>query len=422
MNMPNFVAKRVMFRNEERHSVLQVVNGLPVHEVTLYLGKYRTKGRAPNSIHSVCRCLALLYRHLDAAKINLLARLNEGNFLTSTELDRLAADVQYRMDDLDEASESQSNCNVIYIAKIAFRRRSTDEVVAPVHVSTQASRLRYISDFLQFFSRYVGVTLESSKRRQLEAETTFGLTAFKAHIPTVSNRAKLNARVGLSLEEQNRLLDVIHPDSPRNPWARHYTRLRNWLFVLVLLASGMRRGELLGLQIGDLSSTVPKLRIIRRADEGNDPRLIQPGTKTNDREIELAPAIMRALWSYINNERRSIKAARKVSQVFVSDEGAPLSNASIDKLFLQIRQACPDLPDELSSHVMRHTWNERFSEEAEALGLSESVEEKARNTQQGWSDNSKMGVTYTRRHTAKKGREVSLKLQEQLDDKLSYKE
>jgi len=128
------------------------------------------------------------------------------------------------------------------------------------------------------------------------------------------------------------------------------------------------------------------------------------------------------LWSYINNERRSIMAARKVPQVFVSDEGDPLSQASIDKVFLQIRQACPDLPEDLSSHVMRHTWNERFSEEADALGLSESAEEKARNTQQGWSDNSKMGVTYTRRHTAKKAREVSLKLQEKLDGKLSHKE
>lgn len=80
------------------------------------------------------------------------------------------------------------------------------------------------------------------------------------------------------------------------------------------------------------------------------------------------------------------------------------------------------MPEELTSHVMRHTWNERFSEEADAMGLSESVEERARNNQQGWSDNSKMGATYTRRHTAKKGREVSLKLQEKLDDKLSSKE
>lgn len=420
--MARYVAKRIRFRNEERHSVLQVVNGLPVHEVTLYLGKYRTKGRAANTIHLVCRCMALLYRQLDTAKINLLARLAEGRFLTPPELDRLAAAVQYRMDDLDDDSDGQSDSNVIHIAKIGFRRGTVVEEVTTVDVASQASRLRYIADFLEFVSRYVGATLEDAKQRQLKTETAYALAAFREHIPAVPKRAKLNARVGLSVEEQNLLLDVIHPDSPRNPWAREYTRLRNWLFVVVLLASGMRRGELLGLQIGDLSSTAPKLRIIRRADEGNDPRLVQPGTKTNDREIELAPSIMKKLWSYINNERRSIKAARAIPQVFVSDEGAPLSQASIDKLFLQIRQACPDLPEELTSHVMRHTWNERFSEEADAMGLSESAEERARNNQQGWSDNSKMGATYTRRHTAKKGREISLKLQEKLDGKLSSKE
>jgi integrase len=184
----------------------------------------------------------------------------------------------------------------------------------------------------------------------------------------------------------------------------------------------MRRGELLGLQIGDLHSSQPKLRIIRRADAAEDPRRVQPNTKTNDREIELTPSIMKALWSYINKERRSIKAARAVPQIIVSDEGKPLSHASIDKLFAQLREACPGLPMTLTSHVMRHTWNERFSEQAETMGLSEAVEEKARNSQQGWSDNSNMAASYTRRHTAKKGREISLKLQERLDDKLNRNE
>jgi hypothetical protein len=64
---------------------------------------------------------------------------------------------------------------------------------------------------------------------------------------------------------------------------------------------------------------------------------------------------------------------------------------------------------------MRHTWNERFSEQAELLGLTDAVEEKARNEQQGWADSSKSAATYTRRHASRKGRELSLKLQEQLD-------
>jgi predicted Zn-dependent protease len=67
---------------------------------------------------------------------------------------------------------------------------------------------------------------------------------------------------------------------------------------------------------------------------------------------------------------------------------------------------------------MRHTWNERFSEQAEAMNLPEVAEQRARNSQQGWSDNSKIAATYTRRYTDRKGRELALRLQEQLDDKL----
>jgi integrase len=45
----------------------------------------------------------------------------------------------------------------------------------------------------------------------------------------------------------------------------------DWLIVVLLLATGMRRGELLGLQIGDLDQRQPKLRIIRRADASEIP-------------------------------------------------------------------------------------------------------------------------------------------------------
>lgn len=416
--MANYVAKRIRFRNGERHSVLQVPYGLPVHEVTLYLDKYRRKGRAANTIHFVCQTLALLYRELDKAKVDLLGRLASGQFLTLPELNRLASAAQYRMADLDEEVAYKARSNVINLSRVRLRRKVCETERKAVDVATQASRLRYMADYLAFLSDYVEGTLSESERKKLKAEKEHALTAFRSNIPEVSKRAKLNARVGLSEEEMERVLSVVHPDSPNNPWERGFVRLRNWLIVVLLLATGMRRGELLGLQIGDLHPSQPKLRIIRRADAAEDLRRIQPNTKTNDREIELGPAILRRLWSFINTERRAIKAARKIPQIFVSDEGEALSQSSIDKLFAQLRAACPGLPMRLTSHVMRHTWNDRFSEQAEALGLSDAVEEKARNAQQGWSDNSAMAATYTRRYTTKKGRQVALKLQERLDEKL----
>jgi integrase len=414
--MSNFVAKRVLFQNGERHSVLGRPGGLPVHEATLYLAKYRKRGRAANTIHVVCMALALLHRELDVAGIDLLQRLRQGQFLTAPEINRLAGTTQYRVADLSyEEADKRGGSNVIDIKRIRMRRKSVVEESKAVNVATQATRLRYLADYLDFLVTYMGATLSASLRKDLAFESERTLKAFRAQVPPVSKRAKLGAREGLSKEDQDRLLKVIHPDFHENPWERGFVRQRNWLIVVLLLATGMRRGELLGLQIRDLDQRLPKLRIIRRADASEDPRRIQPNTKTNDREVELRPAIMRAVWTYIKHQRKKIKAARKYPQLIVANEGQPLSLKSIDKIFLQLRDACPSLPVKLTSHVMRHTWNERFSEQAELLGLSDAVEQKARNEQQGWADNSKTAQTYTRRHATRKGREVSLKLQEKLD-------
>lgn len=413
--MTGFVAKRVRFQYGERHSVLIRLGSLPVHEVTLYLARYRKRGRAANTIHAVCMVLALLYRELAKADIDLLGRLRNGRFLTVPELNRLAEVAQYRVDDLSyEDVDERSSANVISIKRIRMRRSLKVDEVKAVAVATQASRLRYMADFLDFLVAYFGATLPVRERQELAIESAAALKAFLAQVPKVPKRAKLGAREGLSKEDQDRLLKVIHPDSPDNPWERGFVRHRNWLIVVLLLATGMRRGELLGIQIRDLDQRLPKLRIMRRADASEDPRRIQPNTKTNDREVELRPSIMRAVWSYIS-DRKKIKAARKHPQLIVADDGCPLSLQSIDKIFRQLREACPGLPVTLTSHVMRHTWNERFSEQAELLGLTDAVEEKARNEQQGWADNSKSAATYTRRHASRKGRELALRLQEQLD-------
>lgn len=414
--MTKFVAQRVTFRNGERHSLLQRVNGLPVQEVTLFLGRYRNKGRAANTIHFVCCSLALLYRELAAAGVDLLERLLNGQFLTAPELDRLASAAHYRSEDL-EIESPKGKSNVIDIRRIGIRKSQKHAERQPVDAQTCASRLRYMADYLSYISGYVAATLPRGERRDLEADTTHAITAFRAHIPEVSRRAKLGARVGLSIEEQNQLLAVVHPESPDNPWVRGFVRRRNWLIVVLLLASGMRRGELLGLQIGDIHPNQPKLNILRRADAGEDHRTRQPNTKTYDRTVELSSSVMRALQTYLK-ERRGIKAARSIPQIIVSEDGNALSMQAVDKIFKELRAALPELQVTLTSHVMRHTWNERFSEQAEAMNLPEVAEQRARNSQQGWSDNSKTAATYTRRYTERKGRELALRLQEQLDDKL----
>ncbi|AIJ49706.1 hypothetical protein O987_28305 [Comamonas testosteroni TK102] len=414
--MTTYVVKKLKFQNGERYSLLMGPDGLPVQEVVLFLNRYRRRGRAAATIHLVCHNLALLYRQCAASNIDLLGRLQQGQFLDSAELGRIAEVSQYKYKDLDyDENAGDIDKQVVDISRIRLRRSKKVKQLEAVGKASQSNRIRYIAAFLDFLVKYCAASLPQSQRRAFEAESLSAMEAFKAQIPKMPKRNQLDAREGLSLEDQNRLMSVVHPESPLNPWKRQFVRRRNWVIVMLLLATGMRGGELLGLQIRDLMANTAQLKILRRADSPDDPRTTQANTKTDDRLLELRPAVMKAVWEYINTDRARIKATRKYAQVFVAQNGFPLSARALSTLFEELRAACPGLPVTLTSHVMRHTWNERFSEQAEEMGLSEQAEKRARNEQQGWSADSESGKTYTRRYASKKGREVALKLQEKLD-------
>lgn len=419
--MSRYVAKRLRFRNGERLSVL-LQDGIPVHLAVLYINRYRSGAKAANTIHQVCSVLALLYEQLDRQGFDLWAELREGRFPPPPVIDRFAAAAQYKVRDLEEKPAPSKSSRVVSIEKLRFRATAKPVVRESVGTPTHAIRIRYAHAYLKFAAEYAGPLLSPERANRLAQDAERGLRALEAHIPRVSNRDRLGRRVGLSQEQQELLLRIVHPDSPDNPWKFRFVRVRNWLIVVLLLAAGMRRGELLGLQVSDIVPHGSKVLIVRRADAQNDARVHQPNAKTADREVPIAPSVLRALSSFIANERRSLKAARRIPQVFTSDEGAALSLSSLSQIFVDIRTACPQLPPNLTSHVMRHTWNERFSEQAEAMELTGPQEEGIRNTLQGWTHNSKTAARYTRRFTERKGRDVALGLQERLERGLNESE
>lgn len=424
------------FQNGERTSVLIGPHGLPVHEVTLFLDRFRTKGRAANTIHLACCILAFFYGELCRAvtrasddghrdgngrrrHVDLVTRFERVGFLEQPELDRLASCVQLRVAHLeaeDKLLAKKIRPGALSVTRIGKRLKSMPPQTKSVDVATQANRLRYIANYLEFLGNYVAATLSGQARNALERDVSQRLAHFRAHIPDVPKRASLDARQGLTVEEQDRLVHVVHPMAVDNPWKFGFVRKRNWLIVLLYLATGMRKGELLGLQIGDLETHKSELSILRRADAVEDTRRRQEVTKTRDRRIQLTPFLMKAIWRFINEDRYAIRPARKIPQIFVSDEGDALSSSSIDKMFAQLRAALPGLSVRLSSHVGRHSWNERFSEYADKMNVSEAHEKLARNHHQGWNEDSDVGTSYTRRHTQRIANEISLKLQKDLED------
>ncbi|MFZ7336591.1 tyrosine-type recombinase/integrase [Comamonas jiangduensis] len=414
--MAIYYARRVKFQNGERISVLQQVEGLPVHTATLFLDGMRSRNLASATLHYACMALAVFHQEMDEAGIDVMHRLKQGLFLSRHELTRLVAAARHPKSELGE----EPNCSpqkVVSIHSVYPRKKKHVEEDISVGLKTAAGRLRYISLYLEWCSSYVMPSLPREMQRELHRNTEVGLRSLRALIPRVSSRNTLGRRTGLSYEEQGRLERLVDPHSPENPWENEYVRYRNQVIVLTLLASGMRQGELLGLRISDIHPQTGKIKILRRPDKEDDPRLREPNTKTLEREIAFDPSIIKLLNQYINVHRKGIKNAHKKPQVFISTHGHPLSGSSVEKLFQTLREALPNLSVILTSHVLRHTWNLRFSEYADEMGTSSVEEERARAEQQGWSSY-KTAEVYTRRHIERKGQELALGAQKKLHTKV----
>lgn len=411
-----YVAKRIRFRNGERLSVL-LRAGMPVHIAVLFLNRYRTRGLAANTIHDVCDVLAGLHNHMQRREVDIWERLSAGHFLSLPDLNAFAEAAQYKKRQLDEVDEAKAK-RVVNMEKLRLRATVKAKPRTPVSGSSHAFRLRTARAYLKFVSDYARACLPEEQAAILDAETQQGLAVLQAQVPRVSGRSKVGARKGLTREQEALLLNVIDPNSPKNPWKSPFVRIRNRMIVITLLAGGMRKGEMLGLKVQDLLAHNAKLQILRRADDPEDSRRYQPCTKTADREVPLGRNICHALEDFIRHERHSIKAARRIPQIFTSDEGDALSLSSANQIFVAIRRACPELPRDLTAHVLRHTWNDRFSEYADETGMAPVEEERARAELQGWVARSQMPATYTGRHTERKGRAVALSIQEKLEKRL----
>ncbi|WVM89548.1 hypothetical protein UMZ34_02925 [Halopseudomonas pachastrellae] len=62
-------------------------------------------------------------------------------------------------------------------------------------------------------------------------------------------KRKLSDVKGLTDEERELLLEVMHPQSQRNPFASEALKLRNYIILLLGLELGLRRAEMLLIKI-----------------------------------------------------------------------------------------------------------------------------------------------------------------------------
>ncbi len=329
-------------------------HGMPHWYATLFVTtQLRNAGKAANSMMSVLAAIRLLLAWADRSGIDLEDRFAQRAFLNDQELESLWRHLATRRSDDLEANKS---AKVVHLPRNAERSRAkTSQRRTGVASNTLYTRISYVTAYL----KWLATRIIEQNAKHVDVDTMACIedmgVRLNARRPTKRAPSLLDARRGLSDEQQRMLLKIIAPGAEKNPFAPAL-QSRNELIVLMLYHLGVRAGELLGLRVGDVDFQQNTVVVARRHGDAQDPRINQPVAKTADRRIPIADGLARRVADYVMNERRKVPGAKRHPYLFVTHRsgpflGAPLSIPSLIKVFAEIQRADPEHLGTLSAHV-----------------------------------------------------------------------
>ena len=361
--------------------------GVPLYWPTIWtLTELRASGKSINTISQALGTLKVVYDFLDEYGIDLDSRLQSAKFLERHELDGL---LRYLKKPLRKVSKGK----VVKINKF-------DEI----SLGAFAIRLNYTKAYFAFLIdsftfKYID---EAKKKEQMSLIRELVGRFFSARKPA---KVKLTGpRLGLSREQQELLCQTISSSSSKNPWKSEFVRDRNETMVLLLLQTGMRRGELLSLKTSDINLQQKSIKIEKRVAGLVDPRAYRPLVKTLGREVMMSAILATKVSAFILNHRVHQPLAKKHPFLFTSRTGEPLSMKSVNAIFDDLKPSIPGA--DIYPHALRHTFNSNLSLAFENSKVEPELEMKIRTELNGWSHNSQMPALYAKRHTKEKARQV----------------
>lgn len=384
------------FRSGERFPVLLYRETLqPVVLATRYiLDECRPRSQASTLLRSL-RVLQWFYGWCDTAGVELESRL--------------------RRRQLPTAAEITGFCRYLRIRKISevgsLAGLTGREVVDTLSPATFNFYLGVVERFLIWavdeFVPVVGPARETRTSAETSRERI--QRAFRSN--KLAGKS-LRKRYGLDENEIAELRAVVRPACPRNPF-KPTVRFRNYVIVELMLATGLRRGEVLKLKLRHLPQGPKNTLTVERApDEKGDPRRNEPAVKTREREIPIPKALAVELWRYAQKHRKP----GRHPYLFTSQRGGvPLDVSGLNGIFsCLVRRCFPDLRGKLHPHNIRHTFNNRLLEKARELGWSDDQQQKVQTYLNGWAEGSIMPEIYTRAVVEAQAMELAERYQAEL--------
>jgi integrase len=372
-----------------RAKVLLQDDGMPVFYPNLYV-TLEQSGRALNTQQKYLEHIGLFEDFLVYESIDLIGRLKrrpDSHYLTDEEIARFVSDAGCQKAMLDKKYSGARLLPSVY------------EYVGKVHAE---QRLDAVRNFLGFLYDKLG---DRATRGEAVIDVTRRFNRKIKAAKPAWKKNKIGDMKGLNRQQRERLIEVMHPASPENPFASAALKLRNYIVLLLGLDMGLRRSEMLLIKLSDIYWASGELAVVDLEDGSVDTRKQAPGFKTHERQLVMADELTWALKEYVDNYR-VLKGRSSVAKehpfILVShrrNEGRPLSIKALDGIFPRVGEAVPELKD-IHPHLLRHdavyTLLESMRDELEKL----TPEDRTTKVQKvltfafGWSPDSSMPGLY----------------------------
>ncbi|MBT5230453.1 MAG: site-specific integrase [Methylococcales bacterium] len=374
--------------NGYRAKVL-VKDDMPVFYPNLY-ATLELSNRALNTQKKYLEHIGLFEDYLEYESIDLIARLEQrpkSSYLTDEEVSRFVSDAGFQKATLDKKYAG------VRLLPAAF------ESVGRVHAQ---QRLEAVRDYLIFLYDKLGD--HSTRYEAVDDVSKRYSRKIKAAKPSWK-KTKIEQMKGLTQQERDRLLGIMHPESADNPFANKALKLRNYIVLLLGLDMGLRRSEMLLIKISDIHWHSGELAIVNLEDERMDTRIEAPQFKTHERQLVMGDDLSWAIRDYVDNYRvlnKGPSEAKKHPFLLVShrrNEGKSLSIKALDGVLPRVSATAPELKH-IHPHILRHdaayTLLESMRDELEVLTPEDRTTRvrKVLTYAFGWSSESNMPGLY----------------------------
>ncbi|OLU30310.1 hypothetical protein BVH03_09765 [Pseudomonas sp. PA15(2017)] len=232
-------------------------------------------------------------------------------------------------------------------------------------------------------------------------------------------------KVSLTPELQAKFISIIDPDeyNESNPWKTSRIRWRNYIFLLLLMLGGNRKGETLLLKLNNFQLTGRRkyYDILKSSDIISYPRAETPSVKTYGRQVELHDDFAALVEHYIVNVRKEFDGWQQSSYLFLSyRDGKPMSVHTPNSTLNELIKQYPEFKGLLSPHRLRNTFHDLLNQALDnkfkgSSGLSRKIlKAPIQEAAGGWARNSSMPEHYAKGSIQAKVAELQVLLQKKI--------